>query len=117
MLERLKTALVDSFVGAIAIGLLLSQGLAEIVGPVINPITAWVQQRQHWGSFPPGAPGAVLAFQSVLPQLLRAVLILLIAYGLLYWLYFPKPEKQNQDATPEPEEDALDREPGGAAEE
>lgn len=101
MHERLKAALVDSFVGAIAIGLLVSQGLAEIVGLFINPITVWLQQRQRSESFPPGSPDASLAFQSVFIQLIRAVLVLMIAYGMLYWLYFPKSAQKDQEADPE----------------
>jgi nitric oxide reductase large subunit len=106
MLERVKTALVDSFVGAIAIGLLLSQGISQIVRVAVNPITVWLQQRQYSESYPVGAPRAVPSLESMLPQLLMSVLLLLIAYGLLRWLYFPYVEKQDQDLALEPKESA-----------
>jgi hypothetical protein len=103
MLERVKTALVDSFVGAILIGLLLSQGISQIVRVAVNPITVWLQQRQYSENYPVGSPRAV-PIETMLPQLLMSVLMLLIAYGLLRWLYFPQAEKQDQDAAQEPEQ-------------
>ena len=105
MLERVKTALVDSFVGAIAIGLLLSQGISQIVRVALNPITVWLQQRQYSENYPVGAPRAS-SFESLLPQLLMSVFVLLIAYGLLRWLYFPHLEKQDQDPAFGPKESA-----------
>jgi hypothetical protein len=105
MLERVKTALVDSFVGAIAIGLLLSQGISQIVRVAVNPITVWLQQRQYSENHPVGAVRAA-SLESMLPQLLMSVPLLLIAYGLLRWLYFPYVEKQDQDLALEPKESA-----------
>ncbi|HEV2484411.1 MAG TPA: hypothetical protein VGT08_02675 [Terracidiphilus sp.] len=105
MLERVKTALVDSFVGAIAIGLLLSQGISQIVRVAVNPITVWLQQRQYSENYSVGAPRAAL-IESILAQLLVSVFLLLIVYVLLRWLYFPHVEKQDQDVSPEPEQSA-----------
>ncbi len=105
MLERVKTALVDSFVGAIAIGLLLSEGISQIVRVAVNPITVWLQERQYPGNYPVGAP-RIASIESMLSQLLMSVFLLLIAYGLLRWLYFPQVEKQDQDIAPEPDQSA-----------
>jgi nitric oxide reductase large subunit len=105
MFERLKTALVDSFVGAIAIGLLLSQGISQIVRVAFNPITVWLQQRQYSENYPVGAARAAW-LESMLPQLLMSAILLLIAYGLLRWLYFPSEERKDQDVASEPQQSA-----------
>jgi hypothetical protein len=52
-----------------------------------------------------------------IPDLFTALFCLGASYVLLRWLYFPPTEKQDRDQTPEPEEEALDREPAGAGEE
>ena len=106
MLERLKTALVDSYVGAIALGFMFSQGISQFVRTLINPVTVWVQQREYSQIYQAGGARAGFPFQSVLPQLLMSVFELLIAFGLLRWLYYPRTEKQDQEPAPEPEQGA-----------
>ena len=106
MLEQVKSALVDSFVGAIAVGLLLFSGISQMLGAVINPITVWLLQRQYPENYPAGLPRPMPTLGSMLPELIRAALLLLIAYALLRWLYFPAPEKQDQDAASESGQDA-----------
>ena len=106
MLKRLKTALVDSFVGAIALGWLLAEGVIHFVNVFIEPVEHWISQRQYWemlhlSSSPPRFP-----FQLVLSELLTSVCQLLIAYGLLRWLYYPATEKQDQEQTPNQENGA-----------
>jgi Zn-dependent protease len=95
MLERLKTALVniktalvDSFVGAIALGSLFAYGVMRFVDIFIEPITHWITQRQFWemsnhNSAPPPFP-----YQFAFTNLLTSAILLLIAYGLLRWLYY-----------------------------
>ena len=93
MLERLRTALVYSFVGAIVVGSLLAQGINRFVSILIEPASLWITRRQFWAmnnanSVPPGFP-----FQEALSRLLTSMFLLLIAYGLLRWLYYLPPEK------------------------
>ncbi len=106
MLERLKIALVQSYVGAIAIGLTLSSGISQVARLAVNPVTVWQQQRQYGDNYPIGLPRPA-PFASALPQLLMAVLLLLVAYGLLRWLYYPRAEEQDrrQDQASEPAQD------------
>ncbi|MGA2673779.1 MAG: hypothetical protein ABSE99_11185 [Terracidiphilus sp.] len=105
MLERLKTALVDSFVGAIALGWLFAQGVARFVGIFIEPVSRWITQRQYWEMSQANSGPRAFPFQLALSQLLTSVLLLLIAYGLLRWLYYPAAEEQGQTGTTEPEQD------------
>ena len=47
MLERLKRALVESFVGAIALGYLLAQGILHFVNIFASPIAGWVSRSYY----------------------------------------------------------------------
>jgi hypothetical protein len=106
MLERLKTALVDSFVGAIALGWLFAQGVVRFVGILIEPLQRWVIQQQFWAAnrINSAAPGPSL--ELALTQLLMSVLLLLIAFALLRWLYYPAAKEQDQEQAPDPEQEA-----------
>lgn len=115
MLDRLRAALVDSFAGAIALGFLFAEGIQRMAYIFADPVTRWLLQRfqeQQNGRYsslftsPPRFP-----FEMAIPQLFTALFLLTASYVLLRWLYFPPEDKQDPDV--EPEEDALDREPGG----
>jgi hypothetical protein len=106
MLERLKTALVDSYVGAIALGVLLSEGISRFLGIFTEPAARWITQRQYWmminsHSEPPGFP-----YMQEVSQAVASALYLLVGYGLLRWLYYPIGEMQDREHTAEPEEHA-----------
>jgi hypothetical protein len=105
-LANMRTALVDSFVGAIAVGWLFADGIARFVSILTEPFQRWLAQRQFWNAnhYSSAAPG--YPFPDALSILLTSVLLLLIAYGLLRWLYYPPTEKQDQEQPPEPEHGA-----------
>ena len=98
MLERLKSALTKSYVGAIAVGWLVAQGLIDVSSIIVAPVTAWITNRlnsQGYDLFrPPQNPN--LPYWLALPPLIRALVILLIAFLLLRWLYF-EPAAQPSD--------------------
>jgi hypothetical protein len=108
MLDRLKTALVDSFAGAIAIGLLFAEGIQRVAYIFSEPVTRWLLQRFSEQQFGRNTPAYQLPprfpFEMAIPQLFTALFLLGASYGLLRWLYFPPTVKQDQDQTPEPEE-------------
>jgi predicted Kef-type K+ transport protein len=106
MLKRLKTALVDSFVGAIAIGWLLAEGIIHFVNVFIEPEISWISQRQYLVLIHPNPGPPPFPFQLALSELLKSLFLLLIAYGLLRWLYYPATEKQDQEQTPNQENGA-----------
>lgn len=97
MLDRLKSSLVHSFAGAIAIGCLVAQGISHLAAAVGWPLRDWIHQNATWAHtvinanvFVAGRPGASSLFlQSALPLLLEALVELVAAIVLLWWLYFP----------------------------
>jgi predicted small lipoprotein YifL len=106
MFERLKTALVDSYVGAIALGVLFSGAITRFLSALIQPISILLMQGQMKGQ-----SGALSSFtlpsfqvQQIISQLIVAALYLLIGYGLLRWLYYPPAEKQDQEEDSEPDQ-------------
>jgi len=49
MFKRLKRALVESFVGAIALGWLFAQGIIHFVGVFSSPVAAWIRRNEYRG--------------------------------------------------------------------
>ena len=92
MLERCKQAIVESYIGAVALGLLLAQTVEHFVGVFAAPIATWVSQKNYRAMTqkPTGPLG--LPFEAALPEAVRTILLLLLVYCLIRWLYF-KPFK------------------------
>ena len=88
MFDRLKRTLVESFVGAIALGYLFAQAALNFVNVFTTPVAGWVRRME----FPDSKAAAGLSLQTALPPLVSFVVLLLIWYGLLRWLYFTPPK-------------------------
>jgi hypothetical protein len=101
MLERLKRALVDSFVGAIALGYLLAQGISHFVNMLASPVAGWVSRKEYGVMVAPNTSLAGLSFRDALPELARFVVLLLIWYVLVRWLYFKPLGKKTSVPNPE----------------
>ena len=93
MLERLKSTLVESYVGAIALGWIFSQGIVHFAFVFVAPIAAWVQRRQLRG-MPGWSPEMGLTLRDSVPELARSIALLLAGYALLRWLYFKPVEPE-----------------------
>jgi hypothetical protein len=87
MLERLKRALVESFVGAIALGYIFAQGLQHFAWAFAAPVAGYVSRKQYRGLIDRPIPVA-FSFQDALPELARSAALLVVGYVLLRWLYF-----------------------------
>lgn len=103
MLERVKNALIDSFVGAIAVAWLFAEGIMSVVGSFTSPLTRWLLDRMRWRESPTfshafGSPPQ-FPFEMAIPQLIGAVLLLVLAYLLFRWLYLGPPEKPRLEGT------------------
>ena len=101
MLHRLKTALVDSYVGAIALGYLLGEGVEEIATVITAPFSKWVALKELRRLSPQSTPDAGFNLQASLPHLAHGVFYILIALALLRWLYYPAKVKAPSEGTGE----------------
>jgi ABC-type spermidine/putrescine transport system permease subunit I len=90
MFDRLKRTLVDSFVGAIALGYLFAQAMLNLVNVVTFPVASWVRRTE----FPPTKDA--VSFLAILPPLVSFVVLLPIWYVLLRWLYYTPPPKNEE---------------------
>jgi hypothetical protein len=106
MLERMKVALVESYVGAIALGYLFAQGLLHFASIFIAPVAGWVQRREFRGVTGVGPFPEGIQLQEALPDSMRSAALLVLGYLLLRWLYFKPPVAQTPDAEPAPEQDS-----------
>jgi hypothetical protein len=102
MLERLKVALVESFVGAIALGWLFSQAVMHFAFIFVTPFVAWAQRKEYPGLRSTMGGPTGFSVHDALPELVRCVALLLVGYFLLRWLYF-KPLKEEDGAEPHSE--------------
>jgi hypothetical protein len=102
MFPRLKNALVDSYVGAIALGYLLAEGIEHIINVFTAPFSEWVAQKEFQWMMPQNVPLPGLSIRSSLPHLVHGVFYVFIGLTLLRWLYYPAKVK----APNEPESEA-----------
>lgn len=87
MIERLKRALTESYIGAIALGWLLAQDIMQLVDALAAPLGEWTAHREY-PKLTEIAGGTGGSFEQSLPGLVRFLLILVIWYALVWWLYF-----------------------------
>ena len=106
MFKRLKRALVESFIGAIALGYVLAQCILHFVSIFASPIAGWVSRSNYRAIVPGGAGLAGFSFKDALPDLSRFVLLLLVWYLLVRWLYFMPPKADASKPAPNPEQAA-----------
>jgi hypothetical protein len=106
MFERLKGALLESFVGAIALGYLLAQCILHFVGIFASPISGWVSRNDYRAIIPGGAGLAGFSLKDALPDLSRFAVLFVVWYVLVRWLYFTPPKTDATDPESNPEEAA-----------
>src|SRR5260370_40037323 len=104
MLNRLKQAVVDSYVGAIALGYLFAQGVLHFVNIFASPVAGWITRKQYGGLVPGTTSLPGFSLQDALPEVVRFFLILLAWFVLLRWLYFKPLKKETSESVPNPEE-------------
>jgi hypothetical protein len=91
MFDRLKRALVETYVGAIAMGWLLATAVVDFVSIFSSPVQGWVSRNVLRG-LPNNTALVPFQPQDALPELIKTVLVLLLWYVLFRWLYL-KPAK------------------------
>ncbi|SRR6266702_2995609 len=89
MLDRFKRALVESFVGAIALGWIFAQVLIHFVGILSTPVGNWVSRRTFRSFAQQGSMMPEFTFRDSLPEAVRFVGLLIVGVVILRWLYYP----------------------------
>lgn len=102
MLDRMRTTLVESYVGAIVTGWMLADGLVRFTDIFAAPILSWATQREIDFLESPSLHQS-FPYEAAVPQALSSALLLLIGYGLLRWLYYPRAEREARGAAEEAE--------------
>ena len=102
MFDRLRQALVESYVGAIALGYLFAQAFLHFVSVFASPVAGWVSRKQY-GALVPG-PSTLPGFslQEALPELVRFLVLLLVWLVLMRWLYLKPVKKQESESALNP---------------
>jgi hypothetical protein len=110
MLSRVKRVLVESLIGAIALGYLFAEAILNLVNVFTAPISSWEARNMYQELVPhtPATEGLIpritstvgTALQPALPPLATFVALLLIWYVLVRWLYFTPPERDAIEPTP-----------------
>jgi hypothetical protein len=104
VIDRLKQALVESYVGAIALGYLFAQGILHFVNIFASPVAGWVSRKQYGELLPRTTASVGSSLQYALPELVRFFLPLLVWYVLLRWLYLKPLKKEISEPAPNPEQ-------------
>src|SRR5437016_305111 len=102
MFRRLKQALVESFVGAIALGWLLAQAITHCAHTIIAPLISWLLRDEYRAMTGHSVRPAALLLKDFVPELLRALALLIIGYFLLRWLFFVPVERATGSAVTDP---------------
>ena len=98
MFDRLRRALVESFVGAIGLGWIFAQGVLHFSGIFTAPIAGWIVRDEYKQFADHGAAPSGFLLRDAFPELVRAFSLLLIGYVLLRWLYFKSVEVKAVEA-------------------
>ncbi|SRR5713101_5012174 len=104
MLNRLKEALVESFVGAIALGWLFAQSIFHFANIFAAPFMGLITRREYRAFTSAVAAPPGLSFQDAVPEVVRCFVLLVVGYILLRWLYFTPVKKVTHGAEPNTEQ-------------
>jgi hypothetical protein len=105
-IRRLKQILVESFVGAIALGWPFAQVIVHFVNIFAVLVTGWIIRKQYLRFTDRASGPAGFSLLDALPDLVRTVSLLLVWYILLRWLYFKPLKKETPQPAPNPEQAA-----------
>lgn len=90
MLDRLKQAIVKSYVGAVGLGYLLAQIVLNFVAIFASPIAGWASERVYLNISSAVATQHGIPYEVAFPDFVRFVLLSALFYLLMRWLYFPR---------------------------
>lgn len=98
MLERWKKTLVETYIGAIALGYLLAQAILQFANAFVSPLQLWAARNELVRVAPDNyrSNGTLLSLYA-LSHLADFLLLLLVWYLLFRWLYL-KPSRKEEPA-------------------
>lgn len=100
MLKRLKRTIVETYIGAIALGYLLAESILYFTYIFSSPVTAWLSQENYRRIHPETAASPSFSLQYALPNLITFISLLLVWYVLVRWLYFKPLENETSERAP-----------------
>ncbi len=100
MLNPLKKALVESYVGAVALGYLLAQIVLQFVGIFGAPISGWATRTDLKQMMPSAAAATGFSYRDGLPYLVRFVVLVVVWLILVRWLYYKSVEPKQEVSKP-----------------
>jgi len=89
--------MVESFVGAIALGYLLAQCILHFVNIFASPVGVWFVRDEFRAIVPHTTGSARGLLGAALPEFVTFFLLLLVWYLLLRWLYFTPLKKETSE--------------------
>lgn len=103
MLERMRRTLVESLIGAIALGYLLAIDILRLVNVFVSPIETWITRSEIPEFMGHTHASAGFPFRDALPELGSFLLLSLVWYLLFRWLYFKPFTKDQSEPVPDQE--------------
>lgn len=94
MFSRLKRSLVESYVGALALGWIFAYAILDFVSIFTAPLTYWVTRSEYRTMLIHSGDG--LALGSSVPYVVASPALFLFGYLLLRWLYYGPPAESGQ---------------------
>ncbi|HEX7288196.1 MAG TPA: hypothetical protein VF532_18565 [Candidatus Angelobacter sp.] len=112
-MQKIRQILLNEYIGAITIGLVLAQAAGITISIIMRPINFYLERSNRpRGLF--SSAEASFPWGSMIAPAMNLVLYLLVAFALLYWLYLKQPHAQPpaaQDPEPGTEKPAEGRQP------
>ena len=99
MFERFKRVLVESYIGAIALGYMLAEDIVHFVNIFSSPVVAWVTRNEYREFEPRPAGSGGFSLEAALPELMGFLVLLLVWYALFRWLYLKPFQKGPSETT------------------
>jgi len=101
MLSSLRSAIVSSFVGTVAIGWIFAQAILHFAYVFSAPITSWLVRREYRNFMDRPAATMGISLQDSVPELIKSLALLLLGYLLLRWLYISPPAQRTLETETE----------------
>jgi len=86
LMKRIREILLNEYIGAITIGLLLAQALGGVISTILQPMITYLENRSRPASIFAPAP-SIFNWPSLIINIISIILHLLVAFLLFTWLY------------------------------